>query len=171
MKPDLVLHRRADDDGPRMTLTIASERAQTEAKIASLEPLMEKYRPLRAYLNALSDSIEPFANTKPTTNFKPGVEYQLIRIPQAQFQVAKELAARLDRIQVLHDAGYVEEASKEYDSLYDYTAKPREELVGEFRGVKFSNAVATFGADRLALRADEDCSGVVIFIVIEIFVG
>jgi hypothetical protein len=171
MKPDVVIHRRADDDGPRMTLTISAEEAEEEAKIASLEPIMEKYRPLRSYLNALIDSDETIATTKPTTNFQPGLDYRLFRISEAQFQVAKELALRLDRIHVLHDTEYVAEASREYDGLHEYLTGQRQALIGEFKGVTFSNAVATYGSDRLAAAADDDCSGLVIFIVIEIFIG
>lgn len=171
MKPGVVMHRKADDDGPRLSLTISAEEVDAEAKIASLEPIMEKYRPLRSYLNAMMDSKETVSTCNPTTNFTPGVGYRLVRISQGQFEVAKELATRLDRIHVLHGAGYSNEASKEYDGLHEYLAQQRQALIGDFKGIGFSDAVATYGADRLAAAADEDCSGLVIFIVIEIFIG
>lgn len=183
MKPAVVVNRRADAGGPSMTLTLSPVEATTEeanarAGIAGLEPLMEKYRPLRPYLvgiteadgGAVTDSGNVVATCEPTTYFKPGVEYRLVRIPAEQYSAARELATRLDRIHVLDEANYTAEAVKEYDALQEYLKQQRETLVGEFKGITFNDPVPAYGADRLA-AADNDCGGLVIFIVIEIFIG
>jgi hypothetical protein len=171
MKPGVVMHTKTDHGAPRMSLTISAERAEVEEKVASLEPLMEKYRPLRSYLNALRDSEETVESCVATTTFTPGVEYRLVRIPQEQFVVAKELATRLDRIHVLNEGGYSEEANSEYDALQQYLANQREILIGDFKGLKFSDAVATYGADHMTITPDDSCVGVIKFIIIEIFIG
>jgi len=172
MKPGVVMESKGDHGAPRMSLSISAEEAEAEAKIASLELIMERYRPLRSYLNAMLDSNETVTNCTPTTNFRPGVEYRLDRISNAQFQVAKELASKLDRIHVLHEAGYPGEASREYDALNEYLAKQRQALIGDFKGVQFSDAVATYGTDRHGVRPDigGDCT-VVVFILVEILIG
>jgi hypothetical protein len=166
MKPGVVMQTREDENAPRMSLTISTEEAEAEAKIASLEPLMERYRPLRSFLNALRDSTES-VNDDVTTNFRPGVEYQLHRISDAQFRVAKELASRLDRIHVLHEAGYPGEASREHDAFNQYLGEQRRALIGDFTGVQFTDAIANYGADRV-VNPDNNCAAVV-FVIIEIY--
>ncbi|MGY1503683.1 hypothetical protein ACW4TU_45210 (plasmid) [Streptomyces sp. QTS52] len=174
MKPNIRFQRQSDDVGPALSLTISAEEfesdadAELEAKYASLEPLMEKYRPLRSFLQSVIHSKESTATCTPITSFKPGTEYRLVRISEAQFEVAKEVASKLDLIHVLWEADYSAEAGREVDNLHQYLASQRELLTGDFKGVKFSDAAATYGSDRLA-AADEDCSGAVIFVVIEIF--
>ncbi|MEU4674536.1 hypothetical protein AB0F91_42915 [Amycolatopsis sp. NPDC023774] len=174
MKPAIRFQRQPDNAGPALTMTISAEASRAdadvdvEAKLASLEPIMEKYRPLRPYLQSLIDSRESATTCTPITTFKPEVEYRLVRISQAQFEVAKEVASKLDLIHVFRETGYSEEAGREYDKLHAYLADRRQLLIGDFKGVTFSDAVATYGSDRLA-AADEDCSGLVIFVVIEIF--
>ncbi|MEO8282595.1 MAG: hypothetical protein ABI568_04195 [Pseudarthrobacter sp.] len=171
MKPDVRFQRQPDKNGPALTLSISAEESKDiEEKLSGLEPLMEKYRPLRRFLHSATDAEESTQTCTPITSFKPGVDYHLVRISQAQFDVAKQVAGRLDRIHVLHESGYLEEAEKEYGALDEYLTDQRARLIGDFKNVRFSDAVATFGADRLA-AADDDCSGLVIFIVIEIFIA
>jgi hypothetical protein len=130
---------------------------------------MEKYRPLRPFLQSIIASEESTTTCTPITSFQANTEYRLVRISQGQFEVAKEVAAKLDLIHVLREAGHAEEAGGEYDKLHEYLGNRRQLLMGDFKGVRFSDAVASYGADRLA-AADDDCSGLVIFIVIEIFI-
>ena len=169
MKPAVTMRRKADTNGPLMTLTISPSEQQRESEIASLEPLMAKYKPLKSYLDAIIDSDESVATCRPTTNFEPNVHHRLIRITDQQFKVAKEVAKSLDRIHAAHASNDHQAAKKEYDEFHRYVSKERAALVGEFRGVQFSDAVASYGVSRVA--ADDDCSGLVIFIVIEIFIG
>ncbi|MFC9498446.1 hypothetical protein [Streptomyces sp. NPDC056982] len=174
MKPDIRFQRQQDDVGPALTLNISADggesagEAESEVWYASLEPLMEKYQPLRPILQSAIGPKESITTCTPITSFKPGTEYRLIRISQAQFEVAKEVASKLDLIQVLREGGYSAEAGQEFDKLHEYLAGQRQLLIGDFKGIKFSDAVATYGADRLA-RADADCSGAVIFVAVEIF--
>lgn len=174
MKPDVRFQRQPDKTGPALTLSISAEErkddTRIEEKLSGLEPLMEKYRPLRPFLHSVIDTEESTQTCTPITSFKPGVEYRLVQINQAQFDVAKQVAGRLDRIHVLHESGYLKEAEQEYGALDEYLVDQRARLIGDFKNVRFSDAVATFGADRLA-AAEVDCSGLVIFIVIEIFIG
>lgn len=183
MKPTVVVNRRADAGGPSMTLTLsptpaAAGKGAARAGLAELEPLMEKYRPLRPYLvgiteadgGAVTDPGAVVATCEPTTYFKPGVDYRLVRIPAEQYRAARELATRLDRIHVLDEANYTAEAVKEYEALQEYLKERRTTLVGEFEDITFTDPVPAYGADRLA-AADNDCGGLVIFIVIEIFIA
>ncbi|GAA2767459.1 hypothetical protein GCM10010103_65010 [Streptomyces paradoxus] len=175
MKPEIRFQRQQDDVGPALTMTISAEEsesageAENEAWYASLEPLMEKYQPLRPILQSVIDSKESITTCTPITSFKPGMEYRLVRISQTQFEVAQEVASKLDLIQVLREGGYSAEAGQEFDRLQDYLAEKRQLLIGDFKGIKFSDAVATYGADRLA-SADADCSGAVIFVLAEAFI-
>jgi hypothetical protein len=172
MKPALTLHRKADDRGPDLTLTISSNEQQREAEIASLEPLMAKYKPLKSFLDAIANTDESVATCQPTTNFEANVHHRLVRITQDQYRIAKEVASSLNRIYVAQEAKDYGTAKKEYDHFHEYLAKQRSALVGEFRGVQFTDAVASYGAGGMARRrADDDCSGLVIFIIIEIFIA
>jgi hypothetical protein len=171
LKPALTMHRTADDRGPDLTLTISSNDQLREAEIASLEPLMAKYRPLKSFLDAIMNTDESVATCRPITNFEPNVHHRLIRITEEQFRISKEVATRLSRINVAHAANDLSVAKKEYDDFHQYLTKQRAALVGEFRGIQFTDAVASYGAGRDLRRADDDCSGLVIFVVIEIFVA
>ena len=168
MKPALTLHRKADTHGPNLTLTVSVNDQLSEAEIESLEPIMAKYKPLKSYLDAIVNSHELVATCKPTTNFEPNVHYRLIRITEEEYRIAKEVATRLDRIHVEHAAGELDKAKKEYDELHRHLTEQRAALVGEFRGIRFSNGAASYGVGRIS--ADEDCSGAVIFVVIEVFI-
>jgi hypothetical protein len=170
MKPALTMHRKPDTHGPNLTLTISTNERSGETEIASLEPLMAKYKPLKSYLDAIRNSDESVTSCKPTSNFDPNVHYRLIRVTEDQYRVAKEVAARLDRIHAAHEANDLNTARREYDDFHQYLTRQRATLVGEFKGIELTNAVASYGIDRLAAY-DDDCSGLVIFIVIEIFIG
>ena len=81
-----------------------------------------------------------------------------------------EVANRLNRIDAAHTAKDHNTTKREYDSFHEYLAQERAHMIGEFRGVQFTDAVASYGIDRVA-RYDDDCSGLVVFIVIEIFIA
>jgi len=171
MKPAVIMHRKADERGPDLTLKISTSDQLQEAEIASLEPLMAKYQPLKSVLDAIMNTDESVATCRPTTNFEPMVHHRLIRIPEQQFRIAKEVATRLSRINASYVANDLSTAKQEYDEFHNYLTKQRAALVGEFQGIQFSDAVASYGGGRDLARADDDCSGLVIFIVIEIFIG
>jgi hypothetical protein len=170
MKPALTIHRKADTHGPNLTLTISTNDKLSETELASLEPLMAKYKPLKSYLDAVRNSDESITSCKPTSNFDPNVHYRLIRITGEQYRITKEVAGRLDRIHVAHAANDLNTAKKEYDSFHQFLTQQRGALVGDFKGIELTNAVASYGVDRVAAY-DDDCSGLVIFVVIEIFIA
>jgi hypothetical protein len=169
MKPALTMHRKPDTHGPNLTLTISADDRLSETEIASLEPLMAKYKPLKSYLDAIVNSGESITTCRPTSNFEPNVHYRLIRITGEQYRIAKEVATRLDRIHAAQEAKDPSGAKREYDSFHQYLVQQRAALVGDFQGVQFTNAVASYGVG--SVLADDDCSGLVIFIVVEIFIG
>jgi hypothetical protein len=170
LKPALTMHRKADTGGPNLTLTISASDQPGEAEIASLEPLMARYKPLKSYLDAILNSNESVATCQPTSNFEPNVHYRLVRISGEQYRIAKEVATRLDRIHGAQEAKDSAVAKKEYDSFHEYLGQQRAALVGEFKGIQLTKAVASYGVGRGAVY-DDDCSGLVIFVVIEIFIG
>jgi hypothetical protein len=169
MKPALVVHRKPDTHGPDMTLAISVNDGLSKPEIESLEPIMAKYRPMKSYLHAVINSGEAVSNCKPTTNFEPNVHYRMIRITDGQYRITKEVAARLDRIETTHRGGNLVEAKKEYDEFHQYLSEQRAAMLGEFRGIQFNGAVASYGVGRV--NADDDCSGAVIFVIIEIFIA
>jgi len=70
MKPALTMHRKPDTHGPNLTLTISADDRLSETEIASLEPLMAKYKPLKSYLDAIVNSGESITTCRPTSNFE-----------------------------------------------------------------------------------------------------
>ena len=86
MKPALTIHRKADTRGPNITLTVSANDHPGElTEIASLEPLMAKYRGLKSYLDAIRNSEEVDHNLRAKSNFETNVHYRLIRITGAQY--------------------------------------------------------------------------------------
>lgn len=169
MKPVLVMNRTGEE-GADLTLTISAGERVVDEEVASLEPLMARYELLKPALDAIRNTKESVATCKPTSHFEPNVHYRLIRVTEQQYRIAKEVAARLDRIHAARVEEDDESAQREYDDFHRYLGKERAALIGEFQRVHFSNAEVSFGANRLA-AADDDCSGVVIFIIIEVFIG
>jgi hypothetical protein len=168
LKPKVTLHRKADAHGPQLTLEISTNDRLSKGEVASLEPLLAKYKSLKPYLDAILDTDESIATCKPTVNFEPNVHYKVTRISGDQYRIAKEVAGRLDRIQSAGAANDHKKAKVEYDDFLRYLGDERQALLGEFQGVQFADGVASFGASRVA---DGDCSGAVIFVIIEIFIA
>ena len=55
---------------------------------------------------------------------------------------------------------------KEYNEFHDYLAQKRTALVGDFKGIQLTNPVISYAAS--GVTADLDCSGVIVFIALEI---
>lgn len=176
-KPSLSIHRRTRGSVPDTTLTIATKRASVGSDAyTDIDALLAKYESARPYLKNIVESMESIATCTPTVSFEPGVDYALIRISEGQFRLARELASRLEVVREARESGDAEAFRELVESLQSYIAEQRAALVGEFVGTEFSDAeitfgreaVAAYGADRVA-TADANCSGAVIFVVIEIF--
>ena len=144
LKPALKMHSHTG--GANATLTISATEQLSETEIASLEPLMTKYKPLQPYLDGVLRSDLSFATSTHTVTFSPNVQYRLVRVTEEQFNLAKEVATRLGRISVAHEANDHKLAKTEYDSFHQFLEGQREILTGEFRGIHFSNAVANYGS-------------------------
>src|SRR5690349_15394866 len=146
MKPNVRFQRQPDRVGPSVTMSVTAESSGDDAdrdmsnKFSDLESIMEKYRPLRPFLQSIIASEESTTTCTPITSFQANTEYRLVRISQGQFEVAKEVAAKLDLIHVLREAGHAEEAGGEYDKLHEYLGNRRQLLMGDFKGVRFADA-------------------------------
>ena len=167
MKPDLVLRRKADASGPHLLLQVSVHDRLSEHEISSLEHLLEKYKPLKSYLDAILNAHEEIATCRPTVNFQPNVHHKLVRLTSEQFAVAGEVAHRAEHVHGLHTAGDHARAAAAYKEFHSYLAQQRTTLAGELKNVEFSDAVGSYGVGRVA---DDDCSGAVIFVIIEIFI-
>lgn len=169
LKPAQVIQQNGNEHSASLTLKISASDQLSETEIASLEPLMAKYVPLKPYLDALLKSEISVSTSTHSVNFKPNVHYRLVRITEEQYRIAKEVAARLERIHVAHAANDLRSAKSEYDGFHEFLAQKRSALIGEFKGIQFTNAVASYGVD--AVGADFVGTQVVVFVVIEIFVS
>ena len=164
MKPQVIFHRRADARGPELSITFSAEDGN-ENYIEDFEPLMTRYIALKSYLDAIINSGKSIADCSPTINFQPNVHYRMIRLTQGDFEIAKEAATRLRKIQESRETGDQHTAREQYDKLREYLQSQRDAMVGELRNVRLSNATASYGAGRLSV--DGDCTGAVIFVIAE----
>jgi hypothetical protein len=171
LRPALIMQQSAEEDGTGLTLTISATEDLSEPEIASLKPLMARYKPLKPYLDGILklDKLDGSVTiSHPTVNFSPNVHYRLVRITEEQYRIAKEVAARLERIYHAHSANDLKSAKSEYDSFHEFLAQQRATLIGEFQGIHFTNAVATYGVG--SVGADFVETKVAIFVIIELYV-
>jgi hypothetical protein len=105
--------------------------------------------------------------------FQPDVDYHMIKVNSNQLAVAKQVARLVKHTHDLHTAGDRAGASAAYDELQTFLGRQREELIGDFRNVsQITDAVGMHGVGRGGNpRADGDCGGAVIFVIIEIFIA
>ena len=168
LKPALAMHSY----GQGVMLTISANEYLGETEIASLEPLMAKYKPLKPYLDGCLRSDLSIATSGHTVSFSPNVHYRLVRITEEQFRTAKEVATRLERIHAAYEAKDLKLAKEEYDGFHEFLDQQRATLIGEFKGIQFTNAVASYGVGSLgSVQPDFVATEAVVFVVIEIFVG
>lgn len=168
LKPDVTMHSHAEAHGTEMALTISAAEKISETEIASLEPLITKYKPLKPYLDGVLKSELSVATSSHTVKFSPNVQYRLIRITEEQFTLAKEVATRLERIHAAHSANNLKAAKTDYDNFHHFLETRRKTLIGEFKGIEFTNAVASYGV--ASSGADFVATAAVIFVIVEVFV-
>jgi len=144
----------------------------SDREVSSLHSLLKKYESIKDSLRSKKGREQLDIKTcTPITTFQANVNYQLLNVSSKQLAIAKEVADRVERTHKLYTAQKHDQAKKEYDGLQKYLAKQRSALLGEFKQVNdFSNVIGSYGVDRRA-RASSDCGGLVIFIIIEIFIG
>jgi len=178
-KPSIVLQRHCKNEplaDTALEVRLHGKKALSHSEVSSLESLIKRYEPIKKYLY-ISDSPEDQAGFKistccPIVEFKPGVEYHIVKLDAEQLNIAKEVAHHVDRTYALHAAGDRGDARKSYDTLQDYLNRQREKLIGDFRNVQqFTEVIGMHGVGQNGNpRADGDCGGAVIFVIIEIFV-
>jgi hypothetical protein len=178
MKPSVTLHRHCANEALSDTavqLKFSDTATLSQSEVASLELMMRKYEPIKPFLH-ITDSAEDakvfnIATCQPMVEFQPNVDYQIVKFTSAQFQVAKEVARRVDHTYKLHVAKDVAGAKAAYDQLHDYLQRQRAELIGDLKHVhNITDAVGLRGVGR-NVNPDLECGGMVIFIIIEIFIG
>jgi hypothetical protein len=153
-------------------ITFDPKKKLSEREVSSLDSLLKKYESIKGSLRPKHARVDLDIKTcSPTLTFQADVNYQLLNVNSEQLEIAREVADRVERTHELHTGGKHEAARSEYDDLQKYLARQRSTLLGDFKNVNdFSAVVGSHGVDRRA-RADSDCGGLVIFIVIEIFIG
>jgi hypothetical protein len=144
----------------------------SEREVSSIDSLMKKYESIKGSLRSREARSQLDIKTcSPGLTFQADVHYQLLSLNSEQLDVAREVADRVERTHELHTGGKHDAARKEYDDLQKYLTKQRSALLGDLKNVHdFSKVVGSHGVDRRA-RADSDCGGAVIFVIIEIFVA
>jgi hypothetical protein len=182
-KPTVTIHRHCDDEalpGESVQFTFEQSRSLSSAEVSSLEAMMKKYEPLRELLQAAESPAHAkgfeIETCSPVVEFQPGVSYHIVNVDKAQVDTAREMARRVERTYKLHHAGDHSGARTAYNELHQYLQRQRTALVGGFKDVPtITKAVGMHGvANNRALaraRADSDCGGLVIFVIIEIFIG
>lgn len=169
LKPAVTMHSGAEVPGMNMKLKVSVAEQLHEQEMASLEPLMAKYKPLKPYLDGVLRSEISIAKGSHTVNFSPNVRYRLIQVTEQQFNLAKDVTARLERIHAAYGHGDLNSAKSEYDSFHKFLKTQRDNFVGEFKGLEFSNAVADYGV----ASAGSDfvsTTAAAIFVIAEIWV-
>ncbi len=170
LKPSVTFHRKPDSRGPELSLTFeVKEGGESKPKFHNIEPLMERYRQLKPYLDVIVRSGEHISNCLPTINFQPNVRYHTIRLTEGEFAIAKETAMHLASIDNAMSSNETTAASAAFNQFQTFLKAKRDHMVGAFKGLQLSNPVASFGAGRVS--ADGDCTGAVIFVIAEAIVA
>jgi hypothetical protein len=170
LKPNVALHTsQKRHDGSSLKLDISVSEREKAAELAELEPLMAKYKTVKPYLDGMIISNLSVSNAAHTVEFSPNVNYKLVRVTKDQLETAKEVAHYLDKIHKAHSDKDNRQAQKEYDEFHEYLSEKRSSLIGEFSGIEFTNAVASYGV--APTRADIVSTEALVFVVIKIFVG
>jgi len=179
MKPLVTIQRRCPGDtlsDTAVTFKIDDTTKLSEQKVSSLETLIRKYEPIKHFLTVSSTPEEAAGlnvlTCSPKVDFQPDVDYRLIKLNEEQIEVAKEVARLVERTHGLHTSGDNSGAKTAYKDLETYLAKKRADLIGDFKDVgQITQAVGMHGLGQAGNpRADGDCGGAVIFVIIEIFV-
>jgi len=170
LKPNVTFHRKPDSRGPELRLSFEAKGGGTSSPgYYSLEPLMERYRQLKPYLDVIARSGEDIANCFPTINFQPNVRYHTIRLTEGEFAIAKETAMHLATIDNALSSNETAAASAAFERFQTFLQVKRDQMIGAFEGLQLANPIASFGAGRVS--ADGDCTGAVIFVIAEVIIA
>ena len=181
VKPSIMAQRHCANEalpGSAIEFKLSDKGTLSKSEVSSLESMIKKYEPIKEYLH-ICDSPEDesgfnIATCSPTVTFQPDVEYQILKLNSEQLKVAKEVARRVDHTYKLHIAKDHAGAKEAHKNLHHYLEQQRAELIGDFKNVhKITEVVGMHGVGKsvdLMRRADFDCGGAVIFVIIEIFV-
>lgn len=159
--------------GKAVDVEFEPDRALSKKQFASIDQLVKKYESIKNYIDIGGSQSSLQADTcSPIVAFKPGTKYEIVEVSSEQLALAKDVAQRVVKVHSLHTAGDTKGAISEYDALQSFVSTKRSDFLGQFRNIRSLNeAVGVRGiGTNGAPRADADCTGAVIFVIIEIFI-
>ena len=179
VKPEVIMHRHCEKDplrGGSVKLAFGKKALQKN-QVDTLESLMKRFEPLKAYL-AITDHPDDkrgfdIKTCAPRGEFQPNTEYALISIYEKQLSIAKRIAQMAEKTHASYQAGRHDEAKSNFAELQRTIEAERRALVGDFAKIdRVSGIVGLHGVGQNGNpAADWDCGGAVIFVIIEIFVA
>lgn len=174
-EPKVTISASCATEGPMLGKSIEVEfesgRALSTKQFSSIDQLIAKYEKIKDYIDVGQAHEDLRAdNCSPIVNFKPNTKYEMIEIDGEQLALAKEVGQRVAKVHALHTSGDKRAATSEFDELQTFLGTKRERFLGQFRNIRTLNeAVGMRGVGANgAPRADADCTGAVIFVIIEI---
>lgn len=181
-KPQITLQRHCKNDpvrGVPIRIDFEGQReGLKQSQVDTLEALLKRYEPLRDLLLIDPAHVDDKAGfnietCEPRVEFKPGVQYELIKISGRQAALAKKVADLAEKAHASHAAGDHAAAKAGYAELERLLVSERETLVGDLGKLdRIKNIVGLHGVGQNGNpAADGDCGGMVIFVIIEIFVA
>jgi hypothetical protein len=176
-QPKITISASCADEGlflgKSVDVEFEPEKALSKKQFSSIDQLIKKYESIKGYIDIGHPQEKLKAdNCSPIVTFKPSTKYEIIEVSSEQLSLAKEVAQRVVKVHGLHTSGDQKAAKSEYEELQSYVSSKRDTFLGQFRNIRSLNeavgmrGVGTNGAP----RADADCTGAVIFVIIEIFV-
>jgi len=146
----------------------------SEAKTTSLETLLQKYEPIKEFLQIAHSPTDVagfnVSTSSPIVNFQPNVRYHVVQINGDQLEIAKEVARRAELVYNSHSAGDHTNAKAQFDDLQTYVSQKRDELIGDFKAAGRINDVVGQRGVGQAGQPEAIEGGAVVFVIIEIYV-
>jgi hypothetical protein len=171
-----AISRNAEDSAYFYDMEFASHQFEKLSKreMASIEKLSEKYSMLKKYFPSKAglDKLEIVSgdHIEEKAAQQPGSAYRKVAVNPNQLEIAKFVAKKVEAVQAADANGDHFQARTQYNSLQDFLAKKRAELIGGFESVSEiedslgMHAVGTNGNPQAAMNP-------VIFVLIEIWVS
>jgi hypothetical protein len=174
-QPKTTISASCAEEGPfrgkSIDVEFDQEKALSKKQFSSIDQLVKKYQSIKDCID-LAQPHEALnaGNCSPIVTFKPSTKYEIIEVSGEQLSLAKGVAQRVVKVHDLHTGGDHRTAKSEYEELQSYVRSKRDTFLGQFRNVRDLNVAVGVRGVGTGVRADTDCTGAVIFVIIEIFI-